>query len=483
MTTLRFIPTNAHDVQVGTRRVLFHIPTTSLFDLDDVSGAVYDLFKEQKTVSSADVRSRFDGRFPAGAVVDAIQEFLDLQIVSDGRPVPTNRPALKIKEYPLSTLVLNVNTGCNLGCTYCYKEDLATPAKGEKMDFETARSSIELLLREGGARSRINVVFFGGEPLTNLPLIKKVVDYAERRAEEEGKTVDFSLTTNATLLTEDNVDYLNRHRFGVSVSIDGPKWMHDRHRVSVRGQGTYDVVAKKVKMLLARYTARPIGARVTITSGNTDVVAIHDHLIGEMGFYEAGYAPVTANKMDLFNLNGAELAELFKNMKILGERYRQAALRGENTGFSNLHQLMADLYQGTRKSLPCGAGVGLLAVDKDGELNLCHRFTGSSLPTYGNVADGIDKKRLGAFLEAATDRSGKVCETCRIRNLCAGGCYHESYAHFSDPLSPTYHYCDLMRDWIDFGIGIYTQVLERNPEFFTRHIVTRSPSYEALEIA
>ncbi|MCB1806803.1 MAG: 4Fe-4S cluster-binding domain-containing protein, partial [Candidatus Competibacteraceae bacterium] len=91
--------------------------------------------------------------------------------------------------------------------TYCYKEDLTTPAQGAKMDFETARKSVDLLLREGAARERINIVFFGGEPLTNLPLIKQVVDYAEQRCDELGKSADFSLTTNATLLTEDNVDY------------------------------------------------------------------------------------------------------------------------------------------------------------------------------------------------------------------------------------------------------------------------------------
>ena len=160
-------------------------------------------------------------------------------------------------------------------------------------------------------------------------------------------------------------------------------------------------------------------------------------------------------------------------MQELGRDYESAALRGENTGFSNMHQLMTDLYEGTRKTLPCGAGVGMLAVDKDGDLNLCHRFTGSSLPVYGNVTDGIDKQRLGGFLEAAADRSDRACATCRIRNLCAGGCYHESYAHFNDPLKPAYHYCDIMRDWVDFGVGVYSKIITSNPEFFSRHISPR----------
>lgn len=473
MTTLQLQPHNVHDVRLGDRRILFHIPTTGLFDLDPVGEAVYDLFQESGTVSADTVRERFDGRFNATEVVDTLKEFMDLGIVADGRRPATERGPLKIRDYPLSTIVLNVNTGCNLSCTYCYKEDLTTPSRGEKMDFATARSSIELLLREGQNRERINVVFFGGEPLSNLDLIKQVVDYTEGRCAALGKTVDFSLTTNATLLTEAIVDYLDAHRFGVSISMDGPKALHDRNRRTVGGKGTYDVVARKTRMLLSRYRSRPVGARVTLTRGVTDVVGIHRHLIEEIGFFEVGFAPVTSNTLAAFNLNGEELSAVFAGMKALGVQYRDAALRGMNTGFSNMHQLMTDLHEGSRKTLPCGAGVGLLAVDKDGELNLCHRFTGSDLPTYGHVDSGIDKQRLGEFLEAAADRSDKGCATCRIRNLCAGGCYHESYAHFSDPLSPTYHYCDLMRDWVDFGIEVYATIIDQNPAFFSRHITPR----------
>lgn len=482
MGSLQFQAHNAHTVRVDGRRVLFHIPTTALFELDELSAAVYDLFAEQGTVSAAEVRERFDGRYPPHEIVGTLQDMLDLQVVGDVH-AEAPRQALKIDNYPLSTVVLNVNTGCNLGCSYCYKEDLAIPARGEKMDFATARRSIDLLLREGDSRERLSVVFFGGEPLSNLPLIRQVVDYAEQRGAGAGKTIDFSLTTNATLLTEATIDYLDQHRFGLSVSIDGPRAIHDRHRRTVGGKGTYSLVERKVRMLLERYRSRPVGARVTVTSGAIDVVAIHRHLIDELGFFEAGYAPVTADDHAGYGLSGEELTQFFVNMKALGEDYCAVALAGSNNGFGNLHQLMTDLHQGSRKTLPCGAGVGLLAVDKAGDLNLCHRFTGSDHPTYGNVEQGIDKARLGAFLEAAADRSGTACETCRIRHLCAGGCYHESYARYADPLSPTYSYCDLMRDWVDFGIGVYHRIQSENPDFFARHIAPRSLTHETFASA
>ncbi len=473
MSGLSLVPHNVHDVTADGRRLLFHVPTTSLFEMDEVSGAVLDLFKSRDRVSFGHVRDAFGERFQPDDLAETIESFCRLDILRDSRrPDVAPRP-VKAEQFPLSTIVLNVNTGCNLSCTYCYKEDLAAPSRGERMTFETALKSFELLLKQAKDRKRVNLVFFGGEPLSNLPLIREMVAYAERRAAEVDKAVDFSLTTNATLLTEEIVDWLDAHRFGLTVSMDGPKALHDRHRKTVGGKGTYDVVAAKSRMLLTRYRSRPVGARVTLTRGVTDVVAIHHHLKNEIGFFEVGFSPATSGAISAFNLTEDELAQVFRDMKVLGESYVEAALRDENIGFSNMHQLMSDLTDGTKKAVPCGAGLGMLAVDKEGELHLCHRFTGSKLPTFGNVEDGIDAPSLGDFIEKAQDKASRACGTCRIRNVCAGGCYHESYARFEDPHSPVYHYCELMRDWVDFGIHAYGRITRHNPAFLRRHVAPR----------
>ncbi len=474
---LQFQPQNAHRVAVDGRDLLFHVPTTALFEIDALDGAVLSFFAEAGRADQAAVRERFADADP-DLLAERLRGLVDLDILTDGRAPAAERPAIRVENFPLSTIVLNVNTGCNLACSYCYKEDLEAPSKGRKMALETAVASIELLLRESPDRDAYNVVFFGGEPLSNLGLIREVVDFAGRRFGEAGKAVNFTLTTNATLLTPEIVDWLDAHRFGLTVSMDGPKALHDRRRLTVGGKGSYDAVSAKARMLLERYRSRPVGARATLTAGVTDVEAIWDHLKNDIGFAEVGVSPVTSGDMAVFNLDGAELAEVFAGMKALGRRYRDAALEGRNIGFSNMHQLMQDLWEGRSKALPCGAGIGMLAVDHGGGLNLCHRFTGSEHETYGTVETGIAKDRLGAFLESRLDRTDKGCATCRIRNLCAGGCYHESYARFSDPLSPTYHYCDLMRDWVDFGIGVYGELIDRAPAFFRDHIAPRRANHK-----
>ena len=466
--SLRLVPHNLHDVRLADRRVLFHVPTTALFEADAATCEVIDFFRGRQAVSAEELRQAFEGRYDAEQVVGVLQELIELEVVQPATAEAA--PArLRIEKFPINTLVLNVNTGCNLSCTYCYKEDLSTPAQGKLMGAETARRSIDLVMAEGGDHGKVNLVFFGGEPLSNLPLIKEAVAYAEEQGKARGLRVDFSLTTNATLLTEDIVAYLDAHRFGLTVSMDGPKHLHDKRRVTVGGKGTYDVVVRKVEMLLTRYRSRPVGARVTLTAGVTDVETIFAHLKNELGFAEVGLTPVTSGDNALFNLNEDELAAVFAGFRKLAEAYRAAALEGRYTGFTNIHKLVSDLTIGRRKSLPCGAGVGLLAVDHRGDLQLCHRFTGSSLPNFGSVTEGIDKPRLGAFLSDAADHEGDGCATCRIRTLCAGGCYHERYARYGDPLHPAYHYCELMRDWIDLGIRIFAELEHSNPQFLDRY--------------
>ncbi|MGB2130333.1 MAG: quinohemoprotein amine dehydrogenase maturation protein, partial [Marinobacterium sp.] len=352
MGAMTLVKPNLHRVDVDARQMLFHIPSSSIFELDDLGRELLQLFDRHEQVSERELAD-LHVRYSPEAVAEVIEELRTLEVISaPGVVARINPEPQKVEQFPLTTVVLNVNTGCNLSCTYCYKEDLTTPSKGEKMAYETAIKSVEMLLKESPNQPAYNVVFFGGEPLSNMSLIRDVVEYCENRFAALDASVDFTMTTNATLLNEELVDWFNAHRFGLTISMDGPKAMHDKNRITVGGQGTYDVVRRKVEMLLARYTARPVGCRVTLTRGITDVERIYDHLSGELGFFEVGFGPVTSGDIAEFNLTGEELVEVFTGMKRLGRRYLEAALRNENFGYGNMHQLITDMYEGNKKLVP-----------------------------------------------------------------------------------------------------------------------------------
>ena len=175
-----------------------------------------------------------------------------------GRRLPKIIP---LRPVPLQTLVVNVTNQCNLACTYCYEygeDKIVDTENGQQPKFmseETARESVEFALRESRENKHAHITFFGGETLMNFPVLKSTIAYARRtRRRSRARTIDFSLTTNATLLQPDVIEFLADERVGVTISIDGPEEMQDKFRVFNNGQGSYDMAAPKIKALLARHT-------------------------------------------------------------------------------------------------------------------------------------------------------------------------------------------------------------------------------------
>ena len=464
MASLHIQPHNYRTAGTPRGRVLLHVPTTSVFELDAVSGALLDLFEAGQAIREADIRQRFDGVFSPGEVCDSLSDLLALGVVADRYKYYEIAPRA-VESGALNTLVVTLTTGCNLACTYCYREDLSTPRRAEAMDAATGRRAIDLLFAEAGAAPQVGVTFFGGEPLTCFSLLRELTAYARQEGERVGKLVRFSVTTNATLLTDEIVDFFSTHRFGISVSMDGNEAQHDRHRLTIAGKGSYRSVVARVGRLLARYDAMPVAARVTLGRGNVDVESIYRHLHDEIGFAEVGFAPVTASPDSPAGLTADEMSDVFAAMQALGKSYTALAMRGERHGFSNMNQMMFDLWQGTRKTLPCGAGVGLLAVGASGRLSLCHRFTGGPSGGFGDLEHGIARDELKIFL-AEAQRGHAACGTCSARSICAGGCYHEAWQRSGDPLAPTFSHCEHIRAWLAFGLACYGEIMLANPDFF-----------------
>jgi uncharacterized protein len=374
--------------------------------------------------------------------------------------------------FPLNTMVLNVTNQCNLACTYCYEygeDKIVDTAHGTQAKFmaeETARDSVEFLLRESGQVAHLT--FFGGETLLNFPVLQSTIAYARRRAEDEGKAIDFSLTTNATLLRPDIIEFLAENNVGVTVSIDGPRELQDKFRVFHNGAGSYDVVAPKIKELLRRHRTRPIGARVTLTSDTLDIRRIYQHLTEEIGFWEVGFAPVTTSPQQQYAIGARGFDRMLDQFQSLAHDFTESVAANRHHGFSNVKDTLEEIHKGVSKAYPCGAGLGLLGVSTDGDVALCHRFAGSDAHKFGTVKDGIDRGAQAAFLAGHHIADKTDCSRCWARPLCSGGCYHEAHVRYGETAHPNLHYCDWIRGWTNTCLEVYGELSERNPAFLAR---------------
>jgi uncharacterized protein len=299
-------------------------------------------------------------------------------------------------------------------------------------------------------------------------VLKSTIVYARNRAAELGKEIDFSLTTNATLLRPDIIDFLAENRIGVTISIDGPRELQNRFRVFHNGAGSYDVVAPKIKELLRKHRSRPIGARVTLTSDTIDVTRIYRHLTEEMGFWEVGFAPVTTSPNQQYAIGESGFDRMLGQFNALAQDFLDHVVANRHHGFSNVKDTLEEIHKGVSKAYPCGAGLGLLGVSTDGDVAVCHRFAGSDAHKLGTVREGIDRGAQAAFLEQHHIADKTDCSRCWARPLCSGGCYHEAHVRYGSTRRPNLHYCEWIRGWTDTCLKIYGELSERNPDFLAR---------------
>lgn len=459
-----------HSFEASNREFLYLVPSAAIFELDATASAIVARLR-RGDAPPEELVEQLSASFARADLEETIGELLRVHAIGPaGVPEPQPRQ-MPPENFPLSTMVLNVTNQCNLSCTYCYEygaDKIVDTENGRKPKFmseETARASVDFMLREAGDNRVVHLTFFGGETLLNLPVLKSAIAYARGRAVEAGKEVDFSLTTNATLLKPDVIEFLAENRVGVTISIDGPKEVQDQFRVFSNGAGSYDVVAPKIRELLRRHRSRPIGARVTLTTNNMDIRKIFRHLTEEIGFWEVGFAPVTTAPNREYAIAEEGFDSMLGQFQSLAADFLEAALENRHHGFSNVKDTLEEIHKGVSKPFPCGAGLGLMGVSTDGDVALCHRFAGSDAHKLGTVRTGIDRLVQIGFLDKHHIADKTDCSRCWARPLCAGGCYHEAHTRYGDTARPNLHYCEWIRGWTDTCLRIYGELSARNPRF------------------
>lgn len=160
----------------------------------------------------------------------------------------------------LPHLCFEVTEACNLNCVYCAFSDIYTKGasrEGTPMSFETAKTIMEYLWHlwekedVKSIPTRLNISFYGGEPLMNFPLIEKIIEYAESNAYKINRHITYSMTTNALLLPK-YIDYLVDKQFNLLISLDGDQW-GDSYRVDHHNRPSFSRVLKNVKMIQKDY--------------------------------------------------------------------------------------------------------------------------------------------------------------------------------------------------------------------------------------
>jgi uncharacterized protein len=424
---------NAHLFDAGGRAMLLSVARGRLYEIDDTLAQTLD-------------------RAMAYGDADRVGLFMEAAGLG-GDPGLVEAPPESV---PVRALSLAVAQKCNLGCTYCYAQHGSFGGADSSMSIEVAKASVDRLLHDAPPGEKISLAFLGGEPLTNRAVLQATTRYAAERAAAAGTEIAFALTTNATLLTGEDTDFLDRHGFSVTVSIDGGRAAHDRLRPFKSGRGSYDRVVERSKLLLSRTSRRcRVTARVTVTPSNLGLRETLDELVG-LGFDGVSFSPVLTSPTGSGQMDARELDAMLAELIACGEEFERRIRNNEFYPFSNIIGTLRRIHRPNRDAYPCGAGGGYLGVSSKGDLFACHRFVDDDAGAMGNVADGVDAARQRRWLSERNVHVQEPCRTCWARHLCGGGCHHE-VIHRGRPA------CDYIRGWLHYCLGAYGRLVEAAP--------------------
>lgn len=353
-----------------------------------------------------------------------------------------------------SSIVLSVVQKCNLNCRYCFAEGGEYKDSGI-MTFEIAQKAIDQFQCNDTGKPQY-IVFFGGEPLLNFGLIKRIVDYCEKREKEGKSKILFSITTNATLITDEVAEYFSAHNIHPHISIDGDKKTNDANRFNSAGKGSYNSIVEGLNKL---HNKEHASARGTLTNAGADVNEAVQHLL-KLGFGYVFMAPA-------FNLLDSE------HLSIILESYRKLydAFRGliiekryeECRKIQNIYKLLKLINSAQVRNKFCGAGINEVAIDINGDVYPCHRFIGQKEFIMGNI-DNTYKKNMGVEFKKRLNKKEDLCEDCIAKGICGGGCYNENYLVKGSINTPIPSNCTIMKYVTECALNLYITLTSEDKE-------------------
>jgi uncharacterized protein len=339
---------------------------------------------------------------------------------------------------------------CNIDCTYCFflSKEALYPNSRSRMSDETLDAYIRQLL-ESHDTPEVTVAWQGGEPtLMKLAFFRKALD-AINRHKRPGQIINQTFQTNGLLIDDDWAAFFKENNILIGLSVDGPKDIHDTYRKDRRGQGTFDLVMKgydrlrahgvEVNILCTVHTANQDRGREVYrffrdTLGVTwmQFIPIVERASADtLAIANQGWSEVPGQNRLLYTQTGDLVTERSVTPRGYGrfliDIYEEWLRHDVGRVFVQMFDVTLEAYFNRHllciHAPTCGYGP---ALEHNGDVFTCDHFVE---PAYklGNLhetplADMVASPQMRRFGLDKRDRLTGQCQTCKVRQLCNGGC-------------------------------------------------------------
>jgi len=311
---------------------------------------------------------------------------------------------------------VTLTTDCNLKCRYCYGkscEDFGSDFRDLQIDYSLPRSTtynVQTLKNFLQSDPNPLLVFYGGEPLLQIPKMKAIMDAIP--------AARFVLQTNGLLLDRLDMEYVDKMD-SIFASLDGDETTSDYYR----GKGTYQRVARNLKNIRERGFKGEIVARMTVgeeTEIDNQVLALVEnealaissvHWQLDALFWQNDYPKRHFYSWAIEDYN----PRLKRLIRLWVERMREEGLVMKLYPLVGVVQSML-LEEPSR--LRCGAGWSLFNIQTDGKITPCPVMAGLKDFYLGDIRESRPNS-LKQNLSVSDP-----CTECDIYSVCGGRCLY-----------------------------------------------------------
>jgi uncharacterized protein len=360
-------------------------------------------------------------------------------------PPGTGTPLHTTQERYHAFHIMTKPTGplCNLDCKYCFyleKEKLYPESQNFRMSDELLENYVRQYIQSQNV-PEISFAWQGGEPtLMGVKFFRRAVELQQKYA--EGKRIHNAFQTNGVLLNDEWCAFFKEHNFLIGLSIDGPRTLHDRHRVDKGGAPTFDAVLRGMA-LLQRHGVEFNTLTVVHRHNQHHALSIY-RFLREAGSKFMQFIPIVERLGDSKehfapppDAGGMEEARPpVTQWSVTPEGYGdflctifdEWARNDVGSIFVQIFEVQLAIWMGEPSSLclftqKCGKG---MALEHNGDLYACDHYV---YPKYklGNIADRplndlVLSPQQIKFGSDKLDTLPKYCLKCDVRFACHGEC-------------------------------------------------------------
>jgi uncharacterized protein len=254
----------------------------------------------------------------------------------------------------------------------------------------------------------------------------------------------------------------------VQISIDGPKEVHDRRRIHLGGESSFERILKNVPLVLEGTDAE-IQLRVHVDPANIHLFEETLAIFGREGWLNHPQVVIYANTVYEKDKFGNVRSRIDNTQIHARLRELAAAYSNVCTSAPAVHSRRAFervFALGERLQVTgtyCAANTGNYIFAPDGQIYACWESVGKPCSRIGsymsNAGVSLDNAAVQKWFHRSVARIPE-CLTCSYALVCGGGCAQYAEYNHGTPFKP---YCD------DFQGVFSSSLAEQVEDFVEQH--------------